>query len=120
MKFISYILIFIMSTGCTSMKPVRMTSGQLQDATYLENSVKKGDDIKVIMKDGTKHEFTVIELTDQLIIGKNISVPIHDISTLEIETVSIGKTSIVTVVILGILVLIGLASGGAGIYTTAP
>jgi len=105
MKFISYLLIFIMSTGCTSLQPIETSSGQLQDQTYLETVIKNGDTIHVTMKNGVSHEFTVTELTDQFINGGDINIPLSDISSIKVKKVSIGKTA---AVVGAIILLIGL------------
>ncbi|MCP4271612.1 MAG: hypothetical protein GY781_06535 [Gammaproteobacteria bacterium] len=115
MKFISYVLIFVMSTGCTSLRSVGMSSEQLQNPNYLQNTVKKGDDIEVIMKDGTRYNFRITALTDQLIIGKNISIPIHDISTLAIEKISFGKTA---ALVGAVILLIGLMNTEITIFNS--
>ena len=99
------VIAFIL-TGCTTLRPIQLSPEALQRNIMAGYLVKPGDEIKITTIEGKQHKFKVISITDGVIRGKDVEIPIKDISQAEKRTFSIGKTS-------------GLVGGMLGVLYTA-
>lgn len=79
--------------ACTSLRPVEMSSEQLQEQLRRGELVQVGDRIKLVHSDGRHIELTVSAIDSESIAGKHSRVAISDIVTLETREVSTAKTS---------------------------
>jgi hypothetical protein len=101
------ILIIQLSSGCTTLQPLP------EDRSALEQTVKPGDKVHVITRDGNEKEFKVTQVTEQRIEGENQSVAMDDIAKIERRDISGWKTGGlafgVTIVVLGALFIYALS-----------
>ena len=103
MKFISIMLIITMCASCTSLHKMNLPTDTHQKHAYLKENINNGDDVKVILKDGTQHSFSVTGVTNEMILGKDLVIPIKNINVIEIEKVDTLKTTgTVLLVVLGV------------------
>ena len=93
MKLISTLIVILIITGCTSMKPVELSPEQLQDRISAGELVNEGDKVKIVTTEGKSHQFVVTDINDTTIVGDNIEVPIVDIIALRTKEFSGGKTA---------------------------
>ena len=93
MKLLTLALVFLVATGCTSLKPVELAPATLQEQILSDNIIQRGDRIKVVTSDGVISEFRVTAISENHIRGKNIDIPVQDIVALETRELSGGKTS---------------------------
>lgn len=104
MKIIAFLTIIAFTiTGCTTLKPIQMSPQALQRSILSGYLVKPGDRVQITTIDGKQNEFKVISIADGTIRGKDVEIPIKDISQLDIRTFSIGKTSGLAGVMLTVL-----------------
>jgi len=107
MKIIACLtIIAFVITGCTTLRPVQLSTEALQRNIAAGYLVKPGDRVQITTMDGKQHKFKVSSIADGTIKGKDVEIPIKDISQVEKRTFSIGKTS-------------GLAGGIFGVLFTA-
>jgi len=118
MRKLTLIFLFIFTTSCTSLNPVKMSASQLQHKIENMDIVKPGKEIKVYTANGKVHEFEVTSVSKTHITGKNISIPIKDIVALETREFSGGKTTLlvgsiglVVYAIVGIIAFASLLGG---------
>ena len=104
MKFIACLTIFaFVITGCTTLRPIKLSPEALQRNIVSGYLVKPGDRVQITTMDGKQHEFKVISIADGIIKGKDVEIPIADISQVEKRNFSIGKTSGLVGTMLGVL-----------------
>ncbi len=95
-KIVSALLIILMVSGCTSMKPVEMSPDQVQQKIAAGEVLGVGDKVKIATSDDQIHKFKVTEVTDQKVRGDGIEVPIDEIVAVETKKFSLGKTAALT------------------------
>ena len=111
MKFLIIILMFLIASGCTTLKTVELEPQQLHEQISTGNIIQVGDKVQVVTSDGMRHKFKVKAITENRIVGKDIDIPIMDIVALEIRIPDDEKTSLlvaggITVAIVGALYLL--------------
>jgi hypothetical protein len=74
------------------MKPVELPSNQLHDRISAGDVIHEGDAVSIVTDDGRKYEFEVSAITDEIVIGNNIEVPISNISSIETKEHSVAKS----------------------------
>ncbi len=94
MKLISMFVIVLIFSGCTTLKPVELSPEQLHERISTGEVIQAGDDVKLITADGEQHEFKVIAVTNDRIMGEDIEIPIVDIIAVETREFSGGKTAV--------------------------
>jgi len=127
MKFLTIILMFLIASGCTTLKTVELEPEQLHEQISTGNIIQVGDKVQVVTSDGMRHEFKVEAITENRIVGSNwttgiyIDIPITDIVTLEIRSPDDEKTGLFAGgVLAGVSYLLWIAlpaafmSGGLG------
>lgn len=106
--------------SCTSLRPVR--------SDEVQRSLKAGDTVSVVTKDGRQAEFEIVAVTAEAIVGKDQWIELADIAELQKREISAGKTAGLVGAVLGVVALVallallvsGLASGaGAVAYGSA-
>jgi len=90
MKKSSTLMIILMVTGCTTLKPVELSPDQLQDRLPAGEIIQVGDSVVLTTADGNQHKFKVTSITNNYVAGKNVEVSIADI-------VAVGKRETSTV-----------------------
>jgi len=115
LKIVS-ILVIINLIGCTSLQTIEAPPEKLHEQIRAQGIVKAGDKIRIITEDRKEHEFVVTAVTEDEINGKDVSIPIDSIVTLETREFSTGKTVLLgagitgTVLLIGALLLIAVAA----------
>jgi hypothetical protein len=115
LKIVS-ILVIINIIGCTSLQTIQAPPEMLHDQIRAQGIVKAGDKVRIITEDRKEHEFVVTAVTEDEINGKDVSIPIDSIVTLETREFSTGKTVLLgagitgTVLLIGALLLIAVAA----------
>ena len=117
MRHFSYLAIFaliISSTGCMTMRPV-------EDPSILTDTLKVGDKVELIEKDGYINKFTVGLINEAFIAGNDetgshVSIPMEKIESISVEKVDGGRT---TLAVMGGLVAIPIILVGAGAMVVA-
>ncbi len=103
-------LMVILTSGCTSYRPVAVHGSQLQDALALGVVLRPGDRVRLHLADGEIREVEVASLSDvDLTTDDGDSVDFSKIETIESRTLSKGKTTaavvggslVVTILLLG-------------------
>jgi hypothetical protein len=88
-------LLLVVSLGaCSSFKTVELSEQELQSKIRSEQLIKTGDNVKIYTRDGTKRQFTVKYVDDEVVQGSKSSIRIDDIVALETGTFSGGKTAL--------------------------
>ena len=77
--------------------------------------IKPGDKVRVITKDSQEHEFKVVEVTDEAIVGENQTIMFSDISNLEEVSSNVGKIILYTSLSV-LLAGLAIASGASCVY----
>lgn len=106
MKLVLTLIATILVTGCTSMKPIELSSDQLQNRISTGELIREGDTVRITTVEGKKQKFEVSAIDDGHVIGNGVRVPIVDITAIEIEERSDDKTAGLT---MGALIAIMLA-----------
>ncbi len=87
------------------------------DSLNIEMEIKPGDNVKITTLDFNEYEFTVVEVTEEAILGESEKVLVDDISTLQEMTETSQKRTLkviggtVLVALYGTALLIGTAVG---------
>ena len=93
MRSFLVIVIVLMTSGCTTLKPVEMSPEELQQKIAAGEIIEVGDKVKVVTADGTVHKFEVSEITADRVSGKDVELPVADIIAVETREFSAGKTT---------------------------
>ena len=95
------------AAGCTSLRPVEAPPAELQRLIREEALIKPGDRVRLVTADGAVHELRVkqIDLDRDTVTGKNETVPLADIITVQTRKIAVGKTAALAA---GLYVGIGL------------
>lgn len=93
MKSLLVIILALVGSGCTTLKPVEMSPEELQQKVAAGEIIEVGDRVKVVTSDGVVHKFVVTEVAADRVSGKDIDLPIADIIAVETREFSGGKTT---------------------------
>ena len=91
-KLIS-IFVIINFIGCTSLQTIEEPSDKLHEQMRHENLVKVGDEIKIITENEKEHQFVVTAINESEIRGKDLTVPIDSIVSLQTPKFSSEKAT---------------------------
>lgn len=94
MRFWISLLSILIISACSSLKPVELSSLELQEQISQGEVLQIGDRVKVITEDGQRHEFRVTEISDSAVIGNDTNIEITQIVALESRRFSGGKTAL--------------------------
>ena len=100
------VLCMCLATGCTTLRP--LPTGEPQ---VLREQVNPGDTVRVTTRDGMKQDITVLETTDEQLIGEKGRVNLSDITSIEKREFSFLKTGgltvgVVAVTLIGLIILL--------------
>ena len=86
-----------LASGCTTMRPVPSTPGGYQE------SIRPGDRLRVVMRDGRVLEVTVTAMTNEALVGKltrapiltnrHVTLPLADVTWVEREDAGLAATA---------------------------
>jgi len=82
--FMNRMLTVLIATSMLTMRLIRPSE--------MQASLKEGDAVKVVTKDGRVLEFEIVTITPDAIVGKDQRVEIKDIATIEKREASLGRT----------------------------
>lgn len=99
------------TSGCTTYRPITGTANPQITGDLIVHSVKTGDTVKIVTKDGRYMSFKVQEIGPESMSGENHSVSFGEIAKLEKREISEGKTNalglvVTAAVVAGVVVLI--------------
>jgi len=89
---IVYALIVLLSAGCSSLRPIEASPGELQRRINSGGLLKVGDRLEIVTSDGKPHQITVTRLGDGRIEGKNETISVDQIASVRKREFSAGKT----------------------------
>jgi hypothetical protein len=117
MKIIACLtMIAFILPGCTTLRPIELSQSTIQERIFSGDLLHPGDRVEITTNDGKHFEFKIMSVTDGYIKGKDIEIPIKDISLVEKRETSIGKTvALVGAFLLIVLTAIAGKSAGAGL-----
>ena len=115
----------LVATGCTSLRPVDLPTGELQREIRVGSLVKPGDTVRVMTADGRRHDMAVTAVDGDTIHGNTVdggfaAVPIDDVATVErrefstVKTVGLayfGAPVLYVLLIAPLMVLMALSAG---------
>jgi len=106
-------LIICMIGGCTTLQPVANVPSDLSEHFSDGGVLKPGDRVVITTTSRAKDQFRVSSVHDGTIYGDHDSVPFDEIASVERRELSAAKTTILVVVILGVVGVIaaGVHSG---------
>lgn len=74
-------------------------------APALKSEVEAGDAVALTTKEGKRHEFEVISVTDEIIAGREVSVRVEDIEHLQVTRLSKPKTALASLGVVGVALI---------------
>ena len=107
--FMVFCLIVCTVGGCTTLQPVANAPSDLSQHFGDGGVLKPGDRVFITTTSGAKHRFRVSSVHDGGIYGDHDSVPFSEIASVQRRETSATKTTILVVVIAGVVAAI--ASG---------
>jgi hypothetical protein len=96
-------LVVFMIGGCTTLRPVPNVPSDLSQHYSDGGVLRPGDQVVVKTVGGATHSFRVSSVRDGVIYGDHDSVPFSEIASVERRESSPGKTTLLVVVILGVV-----------------
>lgn len=90
---LALLLICLLTAGCSTLKPVEMPPDEVQRQISAGDLIAFGDTVKVATSDGDVTRFRVTGITDALILGDGVEVPIDEVVAVETKAFSVGKTA---------------------------
>jgi hypothetical protein len=88
--------------SCVSLRPIR--------SDEVQTSLKAGDTVSIVTRDGRKAEFEIVAVTPEAIVGKDQRVELADIAELQKREISFGKTAGLVGIIVGFVALMALVA----------
>lgn len=79
--------------GCTSLQTIEAPPNKLHEQIRHENLIKVGDKVKIVTEDQKEHEFVVIAINEEEIRGKDVTVPIDSIVSVQTREFDSNKTT---------------------------
>jgi hypothetical protein len=113
MRLVLALIVILMASACTTLRPVELSADQLQDRIPAGEVIQVGDSVVLTTSDDKQHKFVVTSITTEAVIGKDIEVPIENI-------VAAGKREPSTVkslsLIAGVAIVVAIAASGDAGY----
>ena len=103
------------NTACTTLRPVEIASGDIQDRILAGELIKMGNRVSIVTKDGKVHQIKVTEVRDGFIKGrtddlnnwsKDVAIPVAEVLAMSTREISVVKTGGFTV--LSLVTTLGL------------
>ena len=114
-KIISWLVLVLYVTGCSSMQPVEMSQEELRESITAGEVFAEGKNARIFTEDETEHRIKVREVTDDMVIGEQTEVPIEEIVAVETKQFSGGRTLLLGAAYVGVMYFIALAVAPAAI-----
>jgi hypothetical protein len=108
MKRFSLIVVLIICSGCTTLRPIEGSPAELRQRITSGDLLKPGDRVVIVASDGKAHRFAIKSIDSGLIQGRSESVPIEQVMTLRQRQFSRAKTA-------ALVIGIGLAGSVIGL-----
>jgi len=89
---ITSILVIINLIGCTSLQSIDAPPNKLHEQIRHENIIRAGDKVNIITETQKEHKFVVTAINDDEIHGKDVTVPIDSIVSVQKHEFSSNKT----------------------------
>jgi hypothetical protein len=89
--------------GCTTLHPIANAPSDLSQHFNDGGVLQPGDRVIITTTKGVKHHFRVRSLHDGVIYGEQDSVPLSEVASIDRQETSAAKTTVLVVVILGIV-----------------
>ena len=111
--FMAWCLIVCMIGGCTTLQPIANAPSDLSQHFGDGGVLKPGDRVVITTTSGVRHQFRVSSVHEGAIYGDHESVPFSEIASVERRETSAAKTTILVVVILGVVGALAAAVSSA-------
>lgn len=108
-SFLAWYLIVCLTGGCTTLQPIANAPSDLSQHFNDGGVLQPGDRVVITTTSGAKHQFRVSSVHDGAVFGDHDSVPFSEIASIERREYSGTKTTILVVVILGVVGAIAAA-----------
>jgi hypothetical protein len=95
-------LLSVSLVACTTARPL-----QFDSPAQLSEQVRPGDTVKIATYDGRKLKFEVTQVTDEAVVGEDVTVPLSEIRTIEKVEFSRSKTTIFGLSTTAVLLVVG-------------
>jgi hypothetical protein len=89
--------------GCTTLQPVANVPSDLSQHFGDGGVLKPGDRVLITTTTGAKHQFRVSSVHDGVIYGDRDSVPFAEIASVQRRETSAAKTTILVIVVAGLV-----------------
>jgi hypothetical protein len=99
MRRLMVLALILVSTGCTTLRPVNGTPEDLRQQISAGTLLKPGDRVSIVSVDGKTHRFEVTGIAAGVIQGRHESVPVDQVASLEKRRVSALKTAALAVAV---------------------
>jgi hypothetical protein len=94
-------------TGCTTLRPMQLSRSEDSERIIIGNSIHSGDKVQITTSDGKEYTFKVTSVEDDFIKGKDVKIPVKDITAIEKRKFSRLKTTFLIGGIVYTLYIIG-------------
>jgi len=112
------LVVALFSAACASYRPVKLIdAGDQADSVPLA-SLKAGDRVKVITRDGRESEFTLTAISSDALIGENQRIELADVKELETREMTGDKPARWVTVVVVVVVVLALAVGLALLFSS--
>ena len=111
--FMVLCLIVCMIAGCTTLHPIANAPSDLPQHFGDGGVLQPGDRVIITTVAGARHSLRIRSVHDGVIYGDHDSVPLSEISSIERRDFSATKTTILVVVILGVVGAIAAAASSS-------
>jgi hypothetical protein len=102
-SFMVLCLIVCMIGGCTTLHPIANAPSDLSQHFSDGGVLQPGDRVIITTAAGATHHLRIRSVRDGVIYGDQDSVPFSEIASIDRRDVSVTKTTILVVVILGVV-----------------
>jgi hypothetical protein len=113
MQRFSLIVVIIICTGCTTLRPIEGSPAELRQRINSADLLKPGDRVRIVASDGSAHRFAIKSIEAGVIRGRSESVPVEQVVTLQRRQFSRVKTAALVIGIGLACTVIGLAAYAA-------
>jgi hypothetical protein len=111
MKRLALFALLIVSSGCTTLRPIAGSPAELRQRIESGELLKPGDRVLIVTADDKRHRFAIKSIDAGTIRGRSQSVPIEQVVTVQQRQFSRAKTT-------GLIIGIAIAGSfiGLGLY----
>ena len=95
-------------SGCTTMQPLTI------DSARLASTLKRGDDVQLVTKSGQEMQFAIDQIDANGVQGAGQTVAYNDIQSISRKQISVGRTALLALGVIGAGALAASGGGGGG------